>query len=580
MISKVKSYLFPEIKNKSRKKLHYSLLGLVVALQFILLLIGYNEVFNQKKLNSITEDLQASKLSDKLVSEAKVSYLIAQNDFYKFLLAKDTLALKSYFSEMSEFVNSLHSIHNLQNKTRTFNGLIKNHTQINQDISYLKMKVDSMLLYNDYFDYKDDSDLFKIKEFKEDEILNSVDVESFVVVDSISRKSLFSRLMAALSGRIDIQKEIMNVKVTMKYGKNTEIGNIEEQLKMAFDHVTQHYKSQFKNLQQNFDQIQKKDLELLQNNSKIESVVNSLLQNFSQNNQQALELGETQFENQKGLMEGFKFVIVFGIIIILITLSIVLIQFTKMAFDYEEKLEMAQLKIQQNLNFKNRIVGMISHEVRSPLSLISIYSKIIRSKIQDDEVKEVFKSVDFTTHSLLLMSNQILEFSKSENAKLELKFNTYNLYEDLTKITNSLKDLVESKGNKLNLKIDIDKNTMVFSDAVKIHQLLYNIVGNANKFTDRGTISIDVTENLIAPKKLELKFEIQDTGRGISKTDLKYVFEAYHQGTISENVNDLGAGLGLNLCKEIVELFNGEINLSSEVHKGTRVEFNIFVDKI
>lgn len=580
MISKVKSYLFPEIKNKSRKKLHYSLLGLVVALQFILLLIGYNEVFNQKKLNSITEDLQASKLSDKLVSDAKVSYLIAQNDFYKFLLAKDTLALKSYFSEMSEFVNSLHSIHNLQNKTRTFNGLIKNHTQINQDISYLKMKVDSMLLYNDYFDYKDDSDLFKIKEFKEDEILNSVDVESYVVVDSISRKSLFSRLMAALSGRIDIQKEIMNVKVTMKYGKNTEIGNIEEQLKMAFDHVTQHYKSQFNNLQQNFDQIQKKDLELLQNNSKIESVVNSLLQNFSQNNQQALELGETQFENQKGLMEGFKFVIVFGIIIILITLSIVLIQFTKMAFDYEEKLEMAQLKIQQNLNFKNRIVGMISHEVRSPLSLISIYSKIIRSKIQDDEVKEVFKSVDFTTHSLLLMSNQILEFSKSENAKLELKFNTYNLYEDLTKITNSLKDLVESKGNKLNLKIDIDKNTMVFSDAVKIHQLLYNIVGNANKFTDHGTISIDVTENLIAPKKLELKFEIQDTGRGISETDLKYVFEAYHQGTISENVNDLGAGLGLNLCKEIVELFNGEINLSSEVHKGTRVEFNIFVDKI
>jgi two-component system, NarL family, sensor histidine kinase BarA len=580
MISKVKSYLFPEIKNKSRKKLHYSISGLVVALQFILLLIGYNEVFNQKKLNSISEDLQASKLSDKLVSDAKVSYLIAQNDFYKFLLAKDTLALKSYFSEMSGLVNSLHSINNLQNKTRAFNGLIKDHTQINQDISYLKMKVDSMLLYNDYFDYKDDSDLFKIKEFKEDEILNSVDVESFVVVDSISRKSLFSRLLAALSGRIDIQKEIMNVKVTMKYGKNTEIGNVEEQLKMAFDHVTNHYKTQFKNLQQNFDLIQKKDLELLQNNSKIESVVNSLLLSFSQTNQQALKQGETQFEDQKGLMEGFKFVIVFGIIIILIALSFVLIQFTKMAFDYEEKLETAQLKIQQNLNFKNRIVGMISHEVRSPLSLISIYSKIIRSKIQDDEVKEVFHSVDFTTHSLLLMSNQILEFSKSENAKLELKFNTYNLYEDLTKITNSLKDLVESKGNTLNLKIQIDKNTRVFSDAVKIHQLLYNIVGNANKFTDKGTISIDVKENLIDSKKLELKFEIQDTGRGISETDLKYVFEAYHQGTISENVNDLGAGLGLNLCKEIVELFNGEIKLSSEVHKGTRVEFNIFVDKI
>ncbi|WP_333696112.1 sensor histidine kinase [Flavobacterium sp.] len=580
MVSKVKSYLFPEIKNKSRKKLHYSLLGLVVALQFILLLIGYNEVFNQKKLNSISEDLEASKLSDKLVSDAKVSYLMAQNDFYKFLLAKDTLALKSYFSEMSELVHSLDSIKNLQNNTRTFNGLIKNHSQINQDISYLKMKVDSMLLYNDYFDYKDDSDLFKIKEFKEDEILNSVDVESFVVVDSISRKGLFSRLLAALSGRIDIQKEIMNVKVTMKYGKNTEIGNVEEQLKLAFEHVTNHYKTQFKNLQNNYNLIQNKDLELLHNNAKMERVVNSLLESFSQTSKQAKEQVENQFEKQKGLMEGFKFVIVFGIIIILIALSFVLIQFTKMAFDYEEKLETAQLQIQQNLNFKNRIVGMISHEVRSPLSLISIYSKIIRSKIQDDEVKEVFQSVDFTTHSLLLMSNQILEFSKSENAKLELKFNTYNLYEDLTKITNSLKDLVESKGNTLKLKIQVDKSTMVFSDAVKIHQLLYNIVGNANKFTDKGTISIDVKENFIDSKKLELKFEIQDTGRGISETDLKYVFEAYHQGTISENVNDLGAGLGLNLCKEIVELFNGEINLSSEVHKGTRVEFNIFVDKI
>ena len=140
--------------------------------------------------------------------------------------------------------------------------------------------------------------------------------------------------------------------------------------------------------------------------------------------------------------------------------------------------------------------------------------------------------------------------------------------------------LLETKGNKIELKTNLNSDCEVYSDAAKIHQLFYNIIGNANKFTKNGLVSIIVDIEKISDYELNLKVEIKDDGAGISEDDLKNVFESYFQGTISEKVNDLGVGLGLNLCKEIVELFNGEIKIESKEGKGTKVSFNLILNEI
>ncbi len=102
-----------------------------------------------------------------------------------------------------------------------------------------------------------------------------------------------------------------------------------------------------------------------------------------------------------------------------------------------------------------------------------------------------------------------------------------------------------------------------------------NILGNANKYTENGKIDLVMATEPLGKDKITLITTVGDTGVGISESDLKKIFDPYYQGTVSDEVDNLGVGLGLNLVKEIVELFDGEISVSSKLHKGTQVTFRI-----
>lgn len=209
-----------------------------------------------------------------------------------------------------------------------------------------------------------------------------------------------------------------------------------------------------------------------------------------------------------------------------------------------------------------------------------MYSRKVRSLIKEKELKDTFKSIEFTTNSLLLLSNQILEYSKDENRKLNLKNNNLYLRTEIYQIISSMASLAEVKGNKINILSNLDSNCEVCTDVTKIHQLFYNIIGNANKFTENGNIIVSINIQNISDFEMNLQVEVADDGIGINQNDLKNIFKSYYQGTVSRKVNDLGVGLGLNLCKEIVELFDGEINIQSEEGKGTTVKFNLILSKV
>jgi two-component system sensor histidine kinase BarA len=285
-----------------------------------------------------------------------------------------------------------------------------------------------------------------------------------------------------------------------------------------------------------------------------------------------------KFQEQYNINKKIRNYGVILLFIIIILISIILIFITRLTFAYEKRLIDAGKKIEQNLNFKNRIVGMISHEIRSPLNIISIFSRGIRNQVKDQGIQDSLKSIEFTTHSLSLLANQILDFSKSENKELELNKTTFNLKKELDGIFTSLSSFVENNNNILLVNNSITTDLLVHTDVVKIHQLFYNIVGNANKFTRKGEISISIETKKVKDKKLELLAEVKDNGMGINQEDLKLIFDSYHQGKISESLKNLGAGLGLNLCKEIVELFHGKIKVTSVPNVETAVNFNLILD--
>jgi two-component system, NarL family, sensor histidine kinase BarA len=300
---------------------------------------------------------------------------------------------------------------------------------------------------------------------------------------------------------------------------------------------------------------------------------------FRKSQQTFLNFSNTTFERfnkQYSINKCINNYTVFALILLGFVISILLTYLTKFAYENENRLMLlTQAKIQQNLSFKNRIIGMICHEIRSPLSIISIHSKYLSSKIKDKEIKKVFDSVLFTTHSLHMLSNQILEYSKNEQKQLTIQATTFPLVEQLSNVIQSLQVLVADNGNQLVYEHDFDKEIMVHSDVTKIHQLLYNIVGNANKFTTQGVITIQCAVKEVQTGCIQLFLSVKDSGKGISKEDLPHVFDQFYQGVTQGNICNLGVGLGLNLCKELVELFQGKIEVTSEVGKGTTVSFNL-----
>jgi signal transduction histidine kinase len=124
----------------------------------------------------------------------------------------------------------------------------------------------------------------------------------------------------------------------------------------------------------------------------------------------------------------------------------------------------------------------------------------------------------------------------------------------------------------------LNSNEEVYGDVTKIHQLFYNIIGNANKFTENGIIEVLVTQKIISDFELECNVTIQDNGIGISRDELANVFNSFYQAN-NQNTRELGIGLGLNLCKEIVELFDGTIAIESQENEGTKVSFNIILTR-
>lgn len=267
--------------------------------------------------------------------------------------------------------------------------------------------------------------------------------------------------------------------------------------------------------------------------------------------------------------------LIFGAMILMLIISVLIMMLTSIAFSYEKRLKAANLQINANLEFKNRVLGMLSHELRSPLKIIGILINRIDEKTDDEEIKEYLKSIGFTSNTLLLQSNQILEYTKNQHVKNKLIPVVFNLNDQITSILNSIENYIKTRNNKFVINKNINADLVVYSDNTKISQLFMNILGNANKFTENGQITVNIKTEKKDDAAIVLNTEIIDTGVGIAESDLKKIFEPYYQGVLSDDIENIGAGLGLSLCKELVELYGGKISVQSEPRKGTTVTFSL-----
>jgi two-component system, NarL family, sensor histidine kinase BarA len=565
---------------KYRKYVHYSLLFSIVLFQIILFLSIYNEFYNENKLEEIKDELQQLKGAESQIQNSSIHFFQTQNDFINFLTDKSQAKFEVFQNDVQFGLKEFDTLNNSIAENSSYINYFKENCQEDyKNFENAKNKIDSLRKANPITNTSNFETLLDLKKFDYSQILNSVKIETTVEVDSVKKKGFFGRLGSAISGNVDVQKEKVNIVVSMKFGKNVSTGNVQEQLGNAFKKTNEYYQDQLKQLRLKVGKNKNSENELLLKSFEFLDNTNAALQAINTSFNQYKNNVETQYNNKQTETNTIRKISVFGAIVLVLFVSFILIVLTRLAFGYERRLIEANKRIQENLIFKDKIVSMISHEIRTPLSILSLYSGQLKNQTADPMMKQLFESISFTTKSANLLANQILEFSKNEQKKLMVNPVSFNVKDELSEVLQGLKSLVEENKNQLVINLEVSNDVIVQSDIVKIYQIFYNLVGNANKFTEKGTITVEAKVKETEKSNFVLDVSIADTGKGIRQEDIAAVFSNFYQSVAEEKVHNLGAGLGLYLCKELIELLNGKIIIESSLNKGTIVRFSIKLSK-
>lgn len=234
-----------------------------------------------------------------------------------------------------------------------------------------------------------------------------------------------------------------------------------------------------------------------------------------------------------------------------------------------DSLKHKNIELQKLTDLKNEFLGTTAHDLRNPISVISLISESIMQfgfeNLSKEDINKFMKGIHEECHHMLALINDLLDISKIERGKIELLLKDNNVNELIEKNANTCDILASNKNIKIILELDESLGTVLI-DSDRVGQVLTNLLSNAIKFTQPGGKIFLRTFS----EKDEFSIEVEDTGQGIPKEELKLLFQPFKQTSTRSTAGEMGTGLGLAIVKRIIDLHNGSIIIDSEVNKGTK----------
>ncbi|MBU3011956.1 response regulator [Polaribacter vadi] len=251
-----------------------------------------------------------------------------------------------------------------------------------------------------------------------------------------------------------------------------------------------------------------------------------------------------------------------------------LIYFSILGARYYSRIDNKKQEALEASQSKSKFLSTMSHEIRTPLNAIIGLSHILGNNNPKKNQIQNIEALNFSGKTLLNLLNNVLDFSKMQSTTIELDTIHTNLYNDLKQIIKIHKPVCTKKGILLNLEID-DNIPDVCLDIVRFNQVINNLISNAIKFTDEGSVTLIIKKVYQNKNNITLNIEVKDTGIGIPKNKQETIWEAFAQASNTTNRIYGGTGLGLPIVKSIVEVMGSKVEIISSEKKGSRFIFDL-----
>ncbi len=242
-----------------------------------------------------------------------------------------------------------------------------------------------------------------------------------------------------------------------------------------------------------------------------------------------------------------------------------------------EELERAVIKAEEASKAKSFFLANMSHEIRTPMNSIIGMSHLALNQEMNQKTKQYVNNIYENANNLLAIINDILDLSKIEAEKTELAYSVINIRDKIANILNMFSIKADKKNIQLESTIDDAIPKLLIGDPLRLRQILTNLTNNAIKFTKTGKVSLYLNGYPANDEHFFLSVKVVDTGIGISTENMKRLFRPFSQADASTTRKYGGTGLGLTICKKLVEMMGGEIDVTSRLGEGSCFEFHVYL---